>query len=368
MPTGSSDRTEADVFQISMLPAAYGDCLWIEYGSANDRHHVLIDGGPEYAYPDLAARIPDGGIRFELLVITHVDRDHIGGVLKLLTHLPEGVEFGDIWFNAWEHLPNDLLGPAQGEMVSAVITTRGLSWNEAFGGETKPVQVADDGKPRELPALEGGLKLTLLSPTRGDLARLRPKWKQEVEKAGIEPGVTEDALRELREREHVPPDLLGDEGPPDPKEDVKKSFVSDTSEANGSSIVLLAEFDEKKILLTGDAYPSLVLRGLSRLTEGRLEVDALKFSHHGSKKNTDTTLIEALKCPRYLVSTNGAMYGHPNHAPLSRAIVKGGRGSTLYFNYRTEWNKWWDDDDLKSQFEYEAVYPDEGASGLSVEL
>lgn len=355
------------MFRILMLPANFGDCLWIEYGSENDPHRVLIDGGPEWAFPHIQAKLPEGGCKFDLLVITHVDRDHIGGVLKLLTHLPDGVEFDDIWFNAWQHLPTDLLGPVQGEMVSAVIQERGLPWNEAFGGKDEPVQVGDDGKPvsKDLP---GGMKLTLLSPTRDDLARLRPKWKEEVEKAGLEPGSTDDALRELREREDVPPDLLGDEGPPDPRNDIEQEFVSDTSAANGSSIVLLAEFDEKKALLVGDAFPSLVLRGLSRVSEGKLPVDALKLSHHGSKKNTDTALIEALRCSRYLVSTDGAMYGHPNHAPLSRVVCKGGPKPTLFFNYRTKWNEAWDDDALKDEFGFESEYPEEGTSGLTVEL
>ena len=356
------------VFRISMLPANHGDCLWIEYGSENDPHRVLIDGGPEWAFPHIQAEIPDGGCKFDLLVITHVDRDHIGGVLKLLTHLPDGVEFGDIWFNGWRHLPSDLLGPTQGEMVSAVIETRELPWNEAFGGAEEAVKLSDDGTPLELPLLPGGMKLTLLGPTHGDLARLAPKWKHEVEKAGLEPGSTDDALRELREREDVPPDLLGDEGPPDPPNDVEKVFVSDTSEANGSSIVLLAEFEGKQALLVGDAYPSIVLRALGHLTEGKLAVDALKLSHHGSKKNTNLDLIEALTCPHYLVSTDGSSYGHPNHAPLSLVVVKGDPGKTLHFNYRSEWNKWWDDDTFKDDFEYEAEYPAAGSSGLTVEL
>lgn len=358
------------MFRISMLPANHGDCLWIEYGAEEDLHRILIDGGPEYAFPELLARIPEGGCRFDLLVVTHVDRDHIGGVLKLLTHLPEGVSFDDIWFNAWRHLPNDLLGPTQGEMLSAVIETRELPWNEAFGGKDEPVQLLEDGKPRVLPRLRGGMELTLLSPTHDDLARLAPKWKEEVEKAGIEPGSTEDGLRELhrREGEDLPPDLLGDEGPLDPSRDAQNPFVSDRSEANGSSIVLLAEFEGKKALLVADAYPSLVLRGLSGLTEGRLDVDAVKLSHHGSKKNTDTTLIEAVRCRRYLVSTDGAIYGHPHHAPISRVVVDGDEDATLYFNYRTKWNEGWDDDDLKEEFRYAAVYPDDGNPGLTVDL
>ena len=33
------------MFTIEMLPAAHGDCLWIEYGSGQEVRRILIDGG-----------------------------------------------------------------------------------------------------------------------------------------------------------------------------------------------------------------------------------------------------------------------------------------------------------------------------------
>ena len=75
------------MFRIEMLPAAHGDCLWIEYGSGSAVHRILIDGGPAHAYPALRQRIlhlPAGERRFDLLVITHIDADHIEGVIRLL--------------------------------------------------------------------------------------------------------------------------------------------------------------------------------------------------------------------------------------------------------------------------------------------
>ena len=74
------------MFQIEMLPAGRGDCLWIEYGSCSDVHRILIDGGPEGTYDVLRERIlalPPAERRFELIVLTHVDRDHIAGLIPL---------------------------------------------------------------------------------------------------------------------------------------------------------------------------------------------------------------------------------------------------------------------------------------------
>src|SRR5271166_3132648 len=84
-----------------MLPAGHGDCLWIEYGDPTRR--ILVDGGPYYSYKHLRNRIEQldvGDRHFELLIVTHIDADHIEGILRLLQepqHL--GVSFDDVWFN-----------------------------------------------------------------------------------------------------------------------------------------------------------------------------------------------------------------------------------------------------------------------------
>lgn len=45
MPTGG-----CNMFTIEMLPAAYGDCLWVEYGNRQSAAPYLIDGGISSTY------------------------------------------------------------------------------------------------------------------------------------------------------------------------------------------------------------------------------------------------------------------------------------------------------------------------------
>ena len=135
-PAGSqAPFTEADddwkelyrMLRIEMLPARNGDALWIEYGDAQSPRRVIIDGGTEGSFEDgLRARIaalPEDERNFELLVVTHVDSDHIAGVLELIRDDALGAKFGDIWFNAWRHLPGVLegLGPVEGELLTQAI-------------------------------------------------------------------------------------------------------------------------------------------------------------------------------------------------------------------------------------------------------
>lgn len=365
------------MFTIEMLPASHGDCLWIEYGTAKAPRRVLIDGGPAYSYAALAERLqsrlghlPQKDRRFELLVITHVDSDHIGGILEFLLENPLGIKVDDVWFNAWQHLPDvatDKLGPVQGEQVSALITARKLPWNKAFG--ERAVVVPDTG---ELPSvsLKGGLKLTLLSPTVKELARFRPTWNSTVKKAGLVAGSAEDALKRLREKGHdLPPDALGEKRP-DPRTLVLQRFTKDTSPANGSSIAMLAEYKGKSCLLTGDALADVVSGSVARLVkergDERLTIDALKLSHHGGSKNTSSQMLEGLGCKMILLSTDGARFGHPDPQSVARAIMAGGKGISLHFNYRSQYNEIWDDRMLKREFGYETIFPENGSEGLVV--
>jgi len=46
-----------DMFTIEMLPAEYGDCLIITYGTARKPRRILVDGGTPKTLPRLVARL-----------------------------------------------------------------------------------------------------------------------------------------------------------------------------------------------------------------------------------------------------------------------------------------------------------------------
>lgn len=354
------------MLSIEMLPAQYGDCLWIEYGDADNPRRVLIDCGMKSTYRVLAERLrerPD--ITFELLVLTHLDADHILGSIPLLQEIgPE--RFGDVWFNGWKHLEDDRLGAVQAEIVSALLETRGFPWNRAWDG--KAVVVPEEG---ELPVrtLPGGLRLTLLSPTPARLEALRKEWKNVLRKDGMEPGSAEDAFRVLEKRPVLQPDALG------AKLDVErlagKPYEPDAGAGNGSSIALLAEYGGKTALLTGDAFAPLLETTIQRLLNERgrerLRLDAFKLSHHGSCGNTSPGLLKMVSCPAFLVSTNGSSYYHPHKETIARVITNQ-RAPSLCFNYRTDENAIWDDRALQREHDYQALYPEPGTEGYRLVL
>jgi hypothetical protein len=360
------------MLRIEMLPARNGDALWIEYGDPQSPRRIIVDGGTGGSYEDgLRARIdalaPEER-SFELLVVTHIDSDHIAGALALLGDEALGATFGDVWFNAWRHLPDTLegLGPVEGELLTQTILQRGLAWNDAF--DAKAVVRPTAGK---LPHVElaDGLAVTVLAPAPEQLAELRPVWEEAVVAAGLDPGMPVPEPVD----EPPPPGLEHLGTTPDVATLAASVFKQDTAEANGSSIVLLVEHEDSSALLTGDAFPSVVLEGVNRLLAERedgprLAVDAFKVPHHGSRANLSPALVAALECERHLFSSNGTSTKHPHPEAVARTIAGTGQGSTLYFNYSTRFTEPWADDDVEAQHGYDAVYPDEGETGLTLAL
>lgn len=359
------------IFTIELLPALHGDALWIEYGEPDRPHRILIDGGPGSSITrtaiaglisDRIGTLAEGQHDFELMAVTHIDADHITGMLDLLEKRSIPLRPRDLWFNGWEHLPDDMLGAKQGERLSAAIVRRRMPWNTDFG-EAATV-VSPDGDPLPVVELPGGMVLTLLSPTRQALAELRPVWKAEVERAGLVPGQAAEDERAAA------PDVLGAEAL-DPEALAEEAFEEDDSAANGSSIAFLAEFGGKSVLLTGDAHAGILADGLRRLARqrgtGTVAVDAIKLPHHGSKYNLSPAVLDLLDCGRYLFSTNGDKFHHPEPVAVSR-IITTREGISLEFNYRTEFTEPWQSRRLQRRFRYHTVFPGDGEPWLTVQL
>ena len=173
------------MLNVELIQAGHGDCIWIEYGTNIDTlHRILIDGGTASTFKHLKKRIeqlPPNKRHFDLLVITHIDADHIAGILKLLEDTNLGVIFSDIWYNGYQHLSElEFLGVRQAELLTDYLEKPGVNWNKAFEGKA----VCLDKEKRFLPILlPGGMTLTLLSPSIKELINLKPKWKKEAEKA-----------------------------------------------------------------------------------------------------------------------------------------------------------------------------------------
>lgn len=350
------------MFSIHMLPAAEGDCLWIEYGDKNDPCRVLVDTGTPGTYEMLSQKIaPLRNKTFELFVVSHIDNDHIGGAIPLLENPPHGIKFKDVWFNGFRHLikaNKDKLGFNQGQELTQALVEGKHPWNKAF--KCGPVMVPEDGL---LPVskLDGNLKLTLLSPYPAQLEALLPDWKK--------------ALIKLRKKE---PDLIDDVAADhlgaklNIRSLAESPFKEDAGTPNGSSIAFLAEYGSRAVLFGADAFPGVIEHSVDRLLAERklrkLPLDAFKVCHHGSRHNTSPTLPAKLRAERYLISSDGTRHEHPHREGVARLVFYGEPGGTLVFNYATDYNRIWNDTLLKKDHKYKTAIPDKGNPGMLIDL
>ncbi len=359
------------MFDIHLLPASYGDSILLEYGNRR-KYYILIDAGPYTAFEELVPalrRAAPSMKRIELLVVTHIDTDHIDGAILLLNRDKLPFVIGEVWYNGWNEIStvgDDILGSLQGEYLSTLITRWGLPHNTRFNG--KQVMVSDYAS---LPGirLPGGMVITLLGPGPGELKALIPGWVNDTTDLRDEEAV-KARLEKDPHYDKPMDDLLGDEYG---IEDLQQTIVkADKSETNASSIAMLATYRGKSCLLPGDATTLTLLAAIEPLLQStgreRLTVDAWKLAHHGSRKNTMEELMEKIECKRILVSSDGKKFGHPNADTLARMLKFNGPGLTFYFNYLSDVTKRWNDQELQEEYSFRAVFPEEGSPGISLSL
>jgi len=340
---------------IEALPAGYGDCLLVSCPVPGGTWRALIDTGPDENWPTLQDRLAvlpvtvDGRRLLDLVIVSHIDHDHIGAGGFLLSNAELGLSFNDVWFNARHHL---VRGVAEGESLAAILgaTERSLPWNAAFGGG--PVATPADGAFTEIPTQPGYPRITLLSPTPRRLARLATVWDRE--------------LADLRaKRSNTVAELERGGDFPDLEALAAHASAKDQSAANGSSIAILLEHRGASALLAADSFATVLGSALLSLARHRasqvpLEVDAFKLSHHGSRANLVPALLGAVRAKHYIVSTDNSRFGHPNDETLARVILLGGEAPNLCFNFATAQNLRWADGALQEKYGFTTRYADPG--------
>ncbi len=360
---------------VEMLPAGHGDALVVEYGTRADPHQLLIDAGTFHTWDnvrdELLRRRRD---RYEIFVITHVDEDHIGGSISLLDDPNLKQRVDHVWFNGYVHCKTggNVLGPVNGEQLTTRIVEGGFHWNRGF----TPKASNDIGGPVVVPSagnlpsvtLPGGARIVLLSPSGPKLKTMAKKWKQDVEGAGLVPGAGSFGHSTSPTPRPRATDPL-----PDPLDaaaitTLAAENATDGSEANGSSIAFILEYDGKRVLFGADAHASVLLKNLQRFAvevgETRPRIDLFKMAHHGSNANVSTKLLQSMDCRRFLISTNGDNFAHPDDAAIAKVIDLADRPVTFYCNYHSARTAPWGEQGPNVGAKF--VFPKSGAHALRV--
>jgi len=357
----------ATAIRVEVLPARLDDCLLVECLRPGRRPwRMLIDGGPPDTWPLLKARLdrlPLSDPTIDIAVVTHIDSDHIGGMIPFLASDFARAHVRDVWFNGRPQVTQPRSAPrsvAQAETVTATLhgapgAQPGMPWNLAFGGAAIATVPASGFRVLDVP---GGPRITVLSPDGPRLAAIAKVWNDALDKA-LHP-----------DPERPGPDLPGPL--PDLDALAARKTAKDSTAPNGSSIALLVEHRGASVLLGADAFGTVLTDALGALARARgipaVAVDALKLPHHGSQANVLADLIAAAPAQHYLVSSNGDTFGHPDDCAIARVVTGAPPGATLWFNYRNARTERWADPSLTTAHRYAVRFPSDPDTGVLVKL
>ena len=367
--------------KLKVFYAADGDCLLL---TSSDGHHLLVDGGRSASFQSATWPVLEDMATakksIDLVVVSHIDADHITGILWLLKAvaawtvydyqtkkggnpsfpepaIPRPPKIKKLWHNAWLDQVGDLAGPiealvnrvddlmtnvvpdtlsAQVLESEAVDALQGLAESIPDGVALR--RLVDDDTPiprnepfrdlvllRKPPHVEklGKTRLTVIGPAKKHLEALRDEWRKWLEENG---GAGQDVDQAA--------------------EIIVASGAKSVTPPNRASITLLAEETVQRktrsCLLTGDAAEDEILEGLSaagRIVDGRFWCNVIKVQHHGSEFNLSQNFAGTVLGDHYVFCADGA---HHNPEPdvvktiVETRLAADPRPFTLWFNCSPE--------------------------------
>ncbi|HKG61824.1 MAG TPA: hypothetical protein VKB05_18855 [Pyrinomonadaceae bacterium] len=337
------------IFTLDVRRARKGDCLIVHYGTKTEPGLMLIDGGPADVYkPQLKPRLEEirkarglaanATLPVDLLMVSHIDDDHIKGVLELTKEMieaqgPKPLKISGVWHNTFD----DIIGNNPDKLRAAVTASFGTA---SLSGDGEEVEGLDPEAAKVLASVSQGFRLR--DDSRALKLRINPQFKGKVVIAkkngkqvdmgkGLNFTVLGPMNDEILALQQAHDEFL--EKQQGKKSEASLAAFTDTSVPNLSSLVVLAEVGGKRILLTGDARGDKVLEGLELVGllkkdgKSKIHVDVFKCPHHGSKRNNDPILFRRITADHYVFSGNGE---HGNPARETLEMLLGERGDEKY--------------------------------------
>ena len=323
------------------IPVDNGDCHFIRLIDGEDQYVIMVDCGsfnnPVQTYIESECRK-----HIDILVITHIDDDHIKGVITMLNKYKDDDVFqiDKIWFNSYQSTGEEetrKLTPEETEVILRLKSglkhklkpyTGEISTNQSMTLAETILSLPKYEKAWNLRAITTSTpvqrlgrwgKISFVSPSPErlkDLMKDYAKWIYEhlYRKLGANEKYegSENIFEILVQYADVNKHILS-EGQVSAAETLteyllrEKSKPSrlDDSPTNGSSIAFVWKKGRHRILMLGDAWADEVTRGLLKaFSKGRypLLFDFVKVSHHASAANTTSTLLDHIESMDWFIS------------------------------------------------------------------
>lgn len=369
--------------EIHNIPVGIGDCLLVR----SDNHNILIDCGKYNAA--VKKTFNDNNIKsLDMVVVTHIDNDHIAGLIDLLQD--ESIKVKNVLFNGFHHIPlqdsnrpkyepseelirllkthNDYfnhtpkieneVSAKEALSLSSIIRANGIPWNAPINGERASTD-------HHLTFEYEDMKISVVSPDDNALIDTYKDYRRYIYSNlhyKLDNDLKEDILNSLYDYAVSNEAITIDEYQISHFIGIDRNNViqwsdldvkTDSSISNCASLAFILEIEGKRILMLGDSNPDTVFLGLGKLsiTSDR-KFDAIKVSHHGSAFNITNKLLSIIDSPIYIFSGGGK--NKPSKEAISKIITRPtDNNRTLYFNRVNDIvNKFDIAEELKSTFNF----------------
>jgi beta-lactamase superfamily II metal-dependent hydrolase len=357
------------MIKLKMYPASEGDAFLVNFG--DEDINIIIDMGLQNTYqnymkPDLI-KLNEQGKKIDLMVVTHVDDDHILGAVDFIKENGANggiIKVQEVWHNSYRHLQfskeekpldqdefstlkqiiNQNMSVSTKSGLSDVSINKGItlagllygynySWNDKFDGkavlkQSNVIEISPD------------LTIRIISPNTKKLGTLAAKWKAKLESEKYNFTLNDDEVFDDAFEQYMRmPEFFSETKDISRNEDrfTFDELVSlegkDRSATNGSSIAFIMEYNSQKLLFLGDAHEDIIYDELASLKDSGYELDfeIVKISHHGSNNNISNRLLELVSSKRFLISTNGKHH-HPDLGSIAK-IVASDQKTEIITNY-----------------------------------
>lgn len=365
---------------IKTFPCLDGDCIFmiLKDEAKADSFHIMIDCGAlsdeitDYICNELQLRI-------DLLVVTHIDKDHIDGITAMFYEdkLKE-LKIGKIFYNCYQDYnaevqPLDETIRTQIDMISKLASEDSGSQISVKGSVSLAAQILARPGLRQVwekqtikdvtPDFHLGKKwgkLIFLSPSEDALRDLYELFKEEYagvtsEKIPDQPFEKIEEMYELiirldakRKRAFYGQRAKNVETKYGDEVDINNALIEDAykiypieeslSKANKASLAFVWECNDHRVLFLGDAQAHQVVQFLDeKIGKDKLIFDAIKVSHHGSSFNATKELYDKVDAPVYFI-TGGEEGSRPSLEAISKIVYKGKldkKARIIRFNFVT---------------------------------
>ena len=376
---------------LEIIKAAEGDCFFLSFTYENRIFNMMIDSGPGKCWNNELHTFLDNinatGKRINVLLITHIDADHIGGALKLFSEDKYCNMVDEVWYNGLpqitniidstafeddEHAfsriksmhyysadePNGPISVRQAQALSTLLRNKHIPVNTPANGSsitsfTPSVRLSDY------------FQIDFLLPKAAKLQDLKTKFQVELYKVcsretfsttpNAELAFEYTMLDECQLSETVIPISQSSPNLNCLQEWATSECCADMSKTNASSIAICFNFYGKKLLFLGDANSEDICDALMTWStdyEQDLFFDVVKLPHHGASGN-NLDMLNIADARYFILSTDGERFSHPSKETVAKIVSRPtAMTRQLVFNYKNRIYDLFSDESAQKQYDY----------------